>query len=134
MLFWCFKFYKKQFFATKYQLIKIFAIFAFKRDINVNLMIKQDKRNYRKHSDKNKQIINKSLTELGAGRSILIDADNEIIAGNGVHSQWGDKSIRIIESDGSELIAIKRTDLHTDDYRMQKLDPALIVKCNGIKI
>lgn len=85
------------------------------------IMIKQDKRNYRKHSDKNKALINKSLNELGAGRSILIDADNEIIAGNGVHSQWGDKPIRVIETDGSELIAIKRTDLHTEDDKRKRL-------------
>lgn len=84
-------------------------------------MIKQDKRNYRKHSDKNKALINKSLSELGAGRSILIDADNEIIAGNGVHSQWGNKPIRVIETDGSELIAIKRTDLHTEDDKRKRL-------------
>ncbi len=84
-------------------------------------MIKQDKRNYRKHSEKNIQLINKSLNNCGAGRSILIDADGEIIAGNGVHSQWGNKPIRIIESDGSELIAIQRTDLHTDDPKRKQL-------------
>jgi len=85
------------------------------------MKIKQDKRNYRKHSDRNKALISKSLTETGAGRSILIDADFSIIAGNGVHSQWGDKPIRIIESDGSELIAIQRTDLHTDDPKRKQL-------------
>ena len=46
--------------------------------------IKLDKRNYRKHNDRNKELINQSLGELGAGRSILIDNENEIIAGNGV--------------------------------------------------
>lgn len=35
--------------------------------------IKFDKRNYRKHNDKNKNLINKSLKECGAGRSIVID-------------------------------------------------------------
>ena len=49
--------------------------------------IKFDKRNYRKHNDKNKELINKSLEECGAGRSRLIDAENEIIAGNGVFEQ-----------------------------------------------
>jgi len=85
------------------------------------MKIKQDNRNYRKHSDRNKALISKSLTDTGAGRSILIDADFSIIAGNGVHSQWGDKPIRIIESDGSELIAIQRTDLHTDDPKRKQL-------------
>lgn len=45
--------------------------------------IKFDKRNYRIHNDKNKNLIKKSLDELGAGRSIIIDNQNEIIGGNG---------------------------------------------------
>ena len=49
--------------------------------------IKFDKRNYRKHNDKNKKLIKKSLQECGAGRSIIIDNEGEIIAGNGVYEQ-----------------------------------------------
>lgn len=33
--------------------------------------LKQDKRNYRKHNDKNLQLINKSVKEVGLGRSIV---------------------------------------------------------------
>jgi DNA modification methylase len=83
--------------------------------------IKHDKRNYRKHSDRNKALIQKSLTETGAGRSIVIDADNEIIGGNGVFEAWGDKPIQVIESDGSSLIVVKRTDLKTDDPKRKQL-------------
>jgi len=85
--------------------------------------IKFDKRNYRKHSDKNKELINKSLEECGAGRSILIDADDEIIAGNGVFEQAQALNIpvKVIETDGTELIAVKRTDLNTDDERRKRL-------------
>ena len=85
--------------------------------------IKFDKRNYRKHNDKNKELINKSLEECGAGRSILIDAENEIIAGNGVFEQAQQLNIpvKIIETDGSELIAVKRTDLATDDGKRKRL-------------
>lgn len=43
--------------------------------------IKLDKRNYRIHGDKNKQLIKKSLDELGAGRSIVIDNDGDFIGG-----------------------------------------------------
>lgn len=85
--------------------------------------IKTDSRNYRIHGDKNKALINKSLTECGAGRSILIDKDDVIIAGNGVYEQaqaLGLK-VRVVESDGSELIAVKRTDLTTEDERRKLL-------------
>lgn len=85
--------------------------------------IKFDKRNYRKHSDKNKNLINKSLKECGAGRSIVIDNNNEIIAGNGIYEQAQKLGIKtkIIETDGSELVVVKRTDLTTDDEKRKQL-------------
>lgn len=84
-------------------------------------MVKFDKRNYRKHGDRNKKLIRKSLDELGAGRSIVIDAEGEIIGGNGVFEAWGDRPIKVIESDGSELVVVQRTDLKTDDEKRKKL-------------
>lgn len=86
-------------------------------------MIKLDKRNYRKHGDKNKDLIRKSLEECGAGRSILIDNEDEIIAGNGVYEQAKAAGIpvKVVETDGSELIAVKRTDLQTDDSKRKQL-------------
>ena len=86
-------------------------------------MIKFDARNYRKHNDKNKELINKSLAECGAGRSILIDNEDEIIAGNGVYEQAKALNIpvKIIETDGNELIAVKRTDLNTQDEKRKRL-------------
>lgn len=85
--------------------------------------IKFDQRNYRKHNDKNKELINKSLSECGAGRSILIDNEDEIIAGNGVYEQAKALNIpvRVIETDGCELIAVKRTDLNTQDEKRKRL-------------
>ena len=61
------------------------------------------------------------MDELGAGRSVLMDSENCLIAGNGVKEQWGDRPIKIIETDGSELIVVKRTDLKTQDKRRKKL-------------
>lgn len=79
--------------------------------------IKFDKRNYRIHDDRNKDLIKKSLDEYGAGRSILIDAEGEIIAGNGVYEQAKELGmpVKVIETDGKELIALQRTDLKTED-------------------
>lgn len=85
--------------------------------------IKIDRRNYRKHNDRNKSLINKSLSECGAGRSILIDNENSIVAGNGIYEQSQKLGIpiRVIETDGTELIAVKRTDLATDDDKRKQL-------------
>lgn len=86
-------------------------------------IIKYDKNNYRIHSTENKQLIRKSLTDCGAGRSILLDNENEIIAGNGVYEQAKKLGIpvKIIETKGDELIAIKRTDLKTEDQKRKVL-------------
>lgn len=84
--------------------------------------LKQDKRNYRKHNDRNLELIKKSVNEVGFGRSVVIDNENEIICGNGVVSTIDKKTpIKVIETDGSELIVVKRTDLSTDDEKRKKL-------------
>lgn len=86
-------------------------------------MIKYDERNYRKHSGKNKDLINKSLKECGAGRSIVIDNEDNIIAGNGIYEQAQKLGIKtkVVETDGSELVVVKRTDLATDDDKRKQL-------------
>jgi hypothetical protein len=86
-------------------------------------MIKTDTKNARIHDDINKQAINRSLKELGAGRSILMDSENMLIAGNGVFEQAKSLNIpvKVIESDGKELIAIKRIDLATSDDKRKAL-------------
>lgn len=75
--------------------------------------IKPDPRNARKHPEENKALIRKSLEEVGGFRSIAIDGDGVIRAGNGVYEQavaLGMK-IRVIEAARDELIAVKRPDL-----------------------
>lgn len=84
--------------------------------------IKYDKKNYRKHSDKNKALIRKSIEETGFGRSVVIDSENELIAGNGVVSQLPkDTKIKVVETDGSELVVVKRIDLKTEDKKRKEL-------------
>ena len=84
--------------------------------------LKQDQRNYRIHDDRNLSLIKKSIQEVGFGRSIVIDSENEIIAGNGVVSQLDDNTkIKVVETDGSELVVVKRTDLKTQDDKRKQL-------------
>ena len=84
--------------------------------------LKQDKRNYRKHNKRNLDLIKKSVTEVGLGRSVVIDNDNEIICGNGLVSTLDkDTKVKVIETDGSELVVVKRTDLKTEDAKRKQL-------------
>ena len=44
----------------------------------------RDERNFNRHTEQGMELLRKSLKELGAGRSILLDKNGRIIAGNGV--------------------------------------------------
>lgn len=82
----------------------------------------QDGNNYRKHSETNKARIKKSIDEAGLGRSVVIDADGVLVAGNGVQQVIDkDTPVRVVETDGTELVVVKRTDLHTGDPRRKTL-------------
>ena len=82
----------------------------------------QDEHNYRKHSDTNKARIKKSIDEAGLGRSVVIDADGVLIAGNGVQQVVDkDTPVKVVETDGTELVVVKRTDLHSGDPRRKTL-------------
>lgn len=59
-----------------------------------------------------------SLRKFGAGRSILVDRNNKIIAGNKTAEQAikaGITKVRVIDSDGTEIVAVKRRNLSLDD-------------------
>lgn len=84
--------------------------------------LKQDKRNYRKHNQQNLDLIKKSVSEVGLGRSVVIDNENEIVCGNGLVSTLDKNTpIKLIETDGSELVVVKRTDLNTNDEKRKQL-------------
>lgn len=84
--------------------------------------LKQDSHNYRKHNDRNRELIKKSVDECGLGRSVVIDSENCIVAGNGLVSTLDKNTkVKVIETDGSELVVVKRTDLKTDDEKRKKL-------------
>ena len=91
--------------------------------INIQELV-QDQHNFNKGTAEGEKLMQKSLTELGAGRSILIDKDGNIIAGNKTQKAAiaaGIQKVRVIESDGSELIAVKRTDLSIDSKKGREL-------------
>lgn len=78
-----------------------------------NGKIKFDPKNARRHGDANKQMIRESLQEVGAFRSIALDGNNIVRAGNGVYEQaqaLGYK-VKVIDAKPNELIAVRRLDL-----------------------
>lgn len=77
----------------------------------------QDDRNLNKGTEEGRKLIEKSLRKFGAGRSVLIDKNNRIIAGNKTHENAeaiGMDDVIIVETDGKKLVAVKRTDIDLD--------------------
>ena len=76
--------------------------------------LRQDTHNFNRGTEEGQQLMERSFKELGAGRSILLDREGNIIAGNKSQEaarKAGIKRVRIVETTGDELVAVKRTDL-----------------------
>ena len=80
--------------------------------------LKPDCKNARRRTDRSTELIKESLQRFGAARSIVIDEENRILAGNGTiegAKAAGIKNLRVIETDGTEIIAVKRTGLSEEE-------------------
>lgn len=76
-----------------------------------------DAKNANKGTDNGKAMIKKSIESNGLGRSILIDKNNQIIAGNKTTSnaeEQGYDDVVVVETTGNTLVAVKRMDIDLD--------------------
>ena len=83
-----------------------------------------DPNNANRGTDRGREALARSLRDYGPGRSVLIDRHGTIIAGNKTVQQAKQLNIplRVVETDGEYLIAVKRNDLDlTTDPRAQAL-------------
>jgi DNA modification methylase len=86
--------------------------------------LKFDDKNFNKHTEFGMSLLEKSLRENGAGRSILLDKDNNIIAGNGIVEAAGSvglEKVKIVEATGDEIIAVKRTDISLNSHKGREM-------------
>jgi hypothetical protein len=77
----------------------------------------QDDKNFNKGTKRGKVLMKHSLQKFGAGRSVLIDKNNRLVAGNKTQEtakEEGIKDVIIVETDGKTLVAVKRTDVDLD--------------------
>jgi ParB-like chromosome segregation protein Spo0J len=88
--------------------------------------LKHDPRNARKHSKRNIEMVTAALQEVGAARSIVIDEEGTVLAGNGVLEAAGEVGIdkvQVVEADGNTIIAVRRTGLSEEQKeRLALLD------------
>ena len=91
--------------------------------IKIDDLIPDDK-NANRGTKQGKQMLQDSITRYGVGRSILIDKNNRIIGGNKTAEAAGLVGVGdviIVETDGTKLVAVKRTDLDLDDASARML-------------
>ena len=69
-------------------------------------------------TERGSQVLEKSISNFGTGRSILIDKKGRIIAGNKTAEtagQLGLDDVIVVPSDGTKLVAVQRNDLDLEN-------------------
>jgi len=92
-------------------------------ETNVDKLIPDDK-NFNKGTEYGQHLIEESLRKFGAGRSILLDKNNRIIAGNKTVENAaiiGLDNVIIVETDGNQIVAVKRKDIDLDTAKGREL-------------
>lgn len=84
-----------------------------------------DEQNANRHTARGMAALETSLQRFGLGRSILVDKDNRIIAGNATAEQCGATNaaqrVLFVDTDGHTLVAVRRRDLTLGDPRAREL-------------
>ena len=91
-----------------------------------------DEKNANKGTKRGRELLKKSLEKYGAGRSVVVDRHNRVIAGNKTLEAAvasGMKSISVVETDGSSLVAVQRGDL---DLKRDKKARELAIADNRV--
>jgi len=83
-----------------------------------------DKENANRGTPRGRKMLKNSLKKLGAGRSILLDKNSTVIAGNKSFDEakrQGYKKVIVVNTTGDELVAVRRTDLDLNDKKAKEL-------------
>lgn len=83
-----------------------------------------DNLNANKGTEYGQHLIESSLSKFGAGRSILLDKNNRIIAGNKTIENAGIiglEDVIIVETTGEQIVAVKRIDIDLDSAQGREL-------------
>jgi site-specific DNA-methyltransferase (adenine-specific) len=76
--------------------------------------LQPDPQNARSHDERNLELIVTSLRDVGAARSIVVDENGTILAGNATVAAAraaGLRNVQVVEADGKTVIAVRRSGL-----------------------
>lgn len=83
-----------------------------------------DNKNFNKGTEYGDRLMDESLRKFGLARSIVIDKNNRIIAGNKTAEKAADigfTDVLVVEVDGNQLVAVKRKDIDLDSAKGREL-------------
>ena len=86
---------------------------------SIDSLIPDDK-NFNKGTEYGDHLMDESLRKFGLGRSILLDKNDRIIAGNKTAekaAELGFENVLVVETDGNTLVAVKRKDVDLDSAK-----------------
>lgn len=87
--------------------------------------LSRDPQNANKGTERGRSMLERSLKETGAGRSILVDKNGSVIAGNKTLEAWGEiaEDVEVVHTDGQKLVVVQRDDLDLvdDDGQARRL-------------
>lgn len=86
---------------------------------SIDALIPDDK-NFNKGTEFGDHLMDDSLRKFGLGRSILLDKNDRIIAGNKTAekaAELGFENVLVVETDGNTLVAVKRKDVDLDSAK-----------------
>jgi hypothetical protein len=81
-------------------------------------------RNPNKGTQRGSGILDQSVRELGAGRSLLVDKNGVILAGNHAQEAFvnaGLENVIEVETDGNSIVVVKRTDMDANSTAGKKM-------------
>jgi hypothetical protein len=93
------------------------------REAKISELIPDD-RNANQGTERGNWALTQSIERQGLGRSILLDKDGRIIAGNKTHAKAGElglDNVLIVPTDGKTLVAVQRTDISLDSPEGREL-------------
>lgn len=92
-------------------------------EIDINELVK-DNANVNEGTERGQELLENSMDQFGAGRSVLLDKDNRMIAGNHVLDaavKKGIKKVILVDTDGEQLVAVRRKDIDLDSKKGREM-------------
>lgn len=81
-------------------------------------------KSYNAGTQRGSRVLKRTIKELGCGRSIVVDRNNNVIVGNNTLEQAkkaGVEKVVVVETKGAELVVVKRLDIDINTRKAKEI-------------